>query len=120
MRTAPVGEGEPCIRCVRLSFGGQLRAEAVQPVPQPAPPRSREDNTPCCRDCALADALISLQYVPTFEMARVVVANDRQEQLRLPGAPLGLVQMGLMLPNKEGDLALHHTWLATHGLPATP
>lgn len=115
--TAPTGEGEPCMRCVRLSFNGRMRTEAIQPIPQPAPPRSREGNIPCCRDCALADALVGMGYVPTFEMARVVVANDRQEQLRLPGAPMGLVQMGLMLPNREGDLERHHTWLAGHGLP---
>jgi hypothetical protein len=103
------------MRCVRLSFNGQMRVEAIQPIPRPAPPRSRTDNTPCCRDCALADALVGMRYVPTFKMARTVVANDRQEQLRLPGAPMGLVQMGLMLPNQDGDLERHHAWLADHG-----
>jgi hypothetical protein len=114
---ALIGEGEPCVRCIRLSFSGGMRGEAIQPVPQTAPPRSREDNAPCCRDCALADSLVAMRYVPTFEMARTVVANDRQEQLRLPGAPIGLVQMGLMLPNQSGDLDRHHKWLAAHGLP---
>lgn len=94
-----------------------MRSEAIQPVPTPAPPRSRTDNSPVCRDCALAEALVGMQYVPTFEMARIVVANDRQEQLRLPGAPMGLVAMNMMLPNQDGDLERHHAWLAEHGLP---
>lgn len=112
-----VGEGEPCVQCVRLAFNGKMRTEAVQPIPTPAPPLSRTDNKPVCRDCALADTLVGMKYVPTFEMARIVVANDRQEQLRLPGAPMGLVQMGLMMPNQEGDLQRHHEWLAAHHLP---
>lgn len=117
MPPALVGSGEPCITCVRLSFNGHMRGEAIQPVPSTAPPLSRNDNTPCCRDCALAETLVSLGYVPNFEMARTVVANDRQEQLRLPGAPMGLVAMGMMLPNQDGDLDRHHVWLREHGLP---
>lgn len=104
------------MRCVRLAFHGQMRTEAIQPVPAVAPPLSREDNSRCCRDCALADGLVAMQYVPTFEMARVVVANDRQEQLRLPGAPMGLVYQGLMQPNADGDLERHHAWLREKGL----
>ena len=114
---ALTGEGQPCLRCVKLVFSDQMRAEAIQPIPPNAPPRSRDTNTPCCRDCALADALIGMGYVPTFEMARTAVANNRQEQLRLPGAPLGLVYQGLMLPNQEGDLERHHAWLSKNGLP---
>ena len=114
--TALVGEGEPCMRCVRLAFHGQMRSEAIQPVPATAPPLSREDNSRCCRDCALADGLVAMGYVPEWGMARTVVANDRQEQLRLPGAPMGLVQQGLMLPNVDGDLEKHHAWLVAHGL----
>ena len=94
---------------------GKLRAEAVLPLPSVAPPRSRPGNKPCCHDCALADALVGMG-IPTWDMARTAVANDRQEQLRLPGAPIGLVQSGLMRPNEEGDLDRHHKWLANHGL----
>jgi len=90
-----------------------MRREAIQPLPEVAPPRLRADNTPCCHDCELADTLVALGYVPNWDMARTVVANDRQEQLRLPGAPMGLVQMGLMRPSAPGDLERHHEWLAT-------
>jgi hypothetical protein len=88
-----------------------IRREAWQPLPDRFGPLARADNTPCCHDCQTADTLVALDYVPTWEMARTVVANDRQEQLRLPGAPMGLVQMGLMRPSQEGDLDRHHAWL---------
>lgn len=114
---ALVGTGEPCATCIRLAFNGRMRPEAIQPVPALAGPRLRRDNSRCCRDCALAETLVSLGYVPEFEMARTVVANDRQEQLRLPGVPTGLVQMGMMLPNQSGDLDRHHAWLVEHSLP---
>jgi hypothetical protein len=91
---------------------GKIRREAVQPLPPGvSAPRSRTDNTRCCHDCALADLLVGLGYVPAWDMARTVVGNDRQEQLRLPGAPLGLVGYGLMRPNTDGDLERHQAWL---------
>lgn len=90
-----------------------MRREAIQPLPAPAPPRLRSDNTPCCHDCALADTLVRLGYVPDWDMARTATANGRQEQLRLPGAPIGLVQMGLQRANEAGDLERHWTWLDT-------
>lgn len=55
--------------------------------------------------------MVRLGYVPDWDMARTAVSNDRQEQLRLPGAPLGLVQMGLMRPSEEGEFERHHDWL---------
>jgi hypothetical protein len=48
--------------------------------------------------------------------ARIAVANDRQEQLRLPGVKMGLVKKGIMQPSKEGDLKRHHKWLDSLGL----
>lgn len=111
-----VGQGEPCPRCVGAAMRGAMRREAILPVPAQAPPRSRVDNQPCCHDCALTDTMIHLKWVPTWDMARTVVGNGRQEQLRLPGAPIGLVHGGYMRPNVEGDLDRHHAWLAEHGL----
>lgn len=111
-----IGQGEPCPRCLGASMRGAMRHEAIMPVPAQAPPRSRVDNQPCCLDCALADTLVHLRHVPTWAMARTVVANDRQEQLRLPGAPMGLVYMGYMRPCEDGDLDRHHEWLTAHGL----
>lgn len=85
------------------------------PLPH-APPLSRADNTPCCHDCEAADTLVAIGAVPDWGMGRTAVANDRQEQLRLPGWPIGLVQMRLMRPSAEGDMARHHEWLEAHGM----
>jgi hypothetical protein len=46
-----------------------------------------------------------------WDQARTVVANERQEQYRAPGVPLGLVGLKLVRPSEAGDLERHHTWL---------
>jgi hypothetical protein len=46
-----------------------------------------------------------------FEMARIAVGNERQEQYRLPGVPMGLVKDGLVRASKVGDLKAQHAWL---------
>src|SRR5215831_17906374 len=108
---ALTGDGEPCPTCIVAALHGVIRREAIQPVPAGVQaPISRMHNMKCCRDCAVADTLLAIAELPTWDMARTVVGNDRQEQLRLPGAPLGLVAMKLMLPNQEGDLERHHAW----------
>lgn len=116
MQSRLIGHGVPCPRCLHQAMQGKLRSEAVLPLPAAAPPRSRPGNKPCCHDCALADTLVGMTGMMTWDMARTVVANDRQEQLRLPGAPMGLVQSGMMRPCEEGDLDAHHKWLENHGL----
>lgn len=101
-------EPEACPRCLRAN----IVREAIQPLPPGVmAPRSREDNVRCCFDCAAADTLVALRYVPSWDMARTAVANDRQAQYRLPGAPMGLVQMGLVRPSAEGDLERQWAWL---------
>ncbi len=100
--------GDPCPRCHSLYLDGKLRRESVQPIPSGAPLEARPGGGPCCRDCASADTLVKLKFVPSFEHARVAVAHDRAEQLRLPGAPMGLVGMGLVRPSAEGDLKKHY------------
>ena len=50
-----------------------------------------------------------------FGMARVAVGNERCDQLRLPGAPMGLVGMGVVRPSKEGDLLSLFGWQAAMG-----
>lgn len=131
---------KPCLRCAGLALKDQIRVETVMPIPAANPPLSREDNTPCCIDCAAADALVAwmfrepekaqpvwkqvqwkrLKRAPlahdlsiNFLMARIAVGNDRQEQLRLPGVPMGLVYYGLVKPSAPGDLERHYDWLRT-------
>ena len=79
------------------------------------PALSREDASPCCCDCAAADALLGgPMFGMDFLSARICTATCRQEQLRLPGAPLGLVQAGYMRVSEAGDFEVHHDWLDVH------
>jgi hypothetical protein len=92
---------------------------------------------PCCFDCQAADTVVKmLARNPNkkrvhltklafknvigheqidgplgFLMARVAVGNDRCEQHRLPGAPIGLVAEGWMRPSKPGDFERHLAWM---------
>jgi hypothetical protein len=52
----------------------------------------------------------------TWPMCRVAVGNDRRDQLRAPGLPMGLVFLGLMPASRAGDIDLHRDWLEKHGL----
>lgn len=137
----------PCPRCLKLAWADQIRKETVMPLPPKGEaPLSREDDKPCCFDCASADGLMALmnaknegerrativkpllwkalKRAPTehdirgfsFLMARICVGNDRQEQFRLPGAPMGLVRSKMMRPSGPGDLQKHHAWMRKVGL----
>lgn len=124
-----VFEGEACPRCLAPTIGGALWPEMVMPLPQDAPPLARDGSGPCCHDCAAADGLNAIALPGKYEhlqhgdpetrtwwlMARVAVGNDRIEQLRLPGAPMGLVFYGLMAPSKRGDYEAHRAWLDSLG-----
>lgn len=100
-----------------MAQAGDLRMEMVQRLPEGArAPRSVPHNGgdyrgPCCFDCGAADTLVKLDHVFDFEQARIAVGNDRQEQYRMPGAPLGLVQQRLVRPSEAGDLEEQHRWL---------
>ena len=100
---------DPCPLCLALAKASKIRVEAVQRLPvKPFAPLSRyHKGVYCCHDCAVAEAVRSMD----FEAARVCVANDRQEQYRLPGAPMGLVRQGIMRPSAPGDLEAQHRWL---------
>jgi len=102
-----------CNRCFKLARDGKIMVEAVMPLPPGAfAPLARDRSGPCCRDCAAADTVVAFSKGGLdFEMARVAVANDRQEQFRLPGIPMGLVQDGLVQPSEEGDFERHLAWL---------
>jgi hypothetical protein len=108
---------QPCPRCRNLYDTNVLDdPEMVQPLGE-HPALARDGTGPCCDDCRAADTLLSLDHVgPDFGMARIAVGNDRQEQYRLPAAPLGLVHAGLMKPSQPGDLHAHLAWLARHGI----
>lgn len=103
----------PCPKCMRElespgpSYEG-MRGEWVMPLPK-FPPRD-ENNEQTCRDCDAAWNLVRMRQVPSFQPARVAVGNDRQEQIRLPGAPLGLAFYGLIRPNRDGDLLRLLEW----------
>ena len=106
---------EPCQRCIDFVEEGGMRREPIMPLPK-CPPRAVDTQKPCCHDCASADTLVKLGFVPTWGMARVAVANDRQELLRLPGVLIGLSQQQLMLGCVDGDLERHQDWLSKHKL----
>jgi len=101
---------DPCPRCLKLARDGEIRFETVQQLPEGVyASLARDGSGKCCDDCAAADTLTSQGML--FEMARVATGNCRQEQLRLPGAPLGLVPAGYMHRSEEGDLERHLEWL---------
>ena len=103
----------PCPRCLALAQAGGLRIEAVQRLPQGAhAPLARDGSGKQCLDCAAAE-LVQRMVLPGMEWpeCRIAVANDRQEQYRLPGAPMGLVSAGYMRPSAPGDLEDQHRWL---------
>ena len=54
--------------------------------------------------------------VMTWRMLRLAVGNDRREQYRLPGVPMGLCLDGAVAVSEKGDWELHLAWLKKHGL----
>ena len=73
-----------------------------------------------CFDCQSADTLLKMGIIQggvkddtAFEMARIAVGNDRQEQYRLPGVPMGLVLERLVRPSAPGDFENQLAWLKT-------
>ena len=102
----------PCPRCLALAMDRLIRPETVQRLPKGigVAPVARDGSGKCCFDCASADALTCRMGL-TFAMARIAVGNDRQEQYRLPGAPMGLVGQRIVRPSVKGDLEDQHAWL---------
>jgi len=92
-----------------------MRIEAVQPLPEGALAPVGLDGKSQCHDCASAGTLMRLLGL-TWSQARIAVANDRQEQYRLPGVPIGLVYNGIVKPSQEGDLERHHQWMKQVGI----
>lgn len=92
--------------------------ETVQRIPEGAfaPLSKKYRHLKICYDCSAAEFLVQRKEMgmPLFIMARIAVGNDRQEQYRLPGAPMGLVKLGYVRPSKPGDLADQLGWLNAH------
>jgi hypothetical protein len=106
----------PCPTCLPLAQRRDIDMEMVQRVPEGAwaPISKKYKDVRICFDCASAEALVQRAKetgCPTFLMARIAVGNDRQEQYRLPGVPMGLVMAGYVRPSKPGDLEEHYKWL---------
>lgn len=51
-----------------------------------------------------------------FGMARIAVANDRQESFRLPGVKMGLCYEGWVRASQPGEWQLHLAWMERVGL----
>ncbi len=83
------------------------------PLPE-CPALSRRDNrSRICPDCAAAEALADRLRVLDDGMARTAVSNEREEALRLPGAPF----FGVMRFNTQArDLDDLIAWRERHGL----
>jgi hypothetical protein len=116
----------PCPRCYSLARMGLIRNEMVMPLPASAaaPMAKFPGGSPCCHDCASADALVLLtsrgliaEAPINFTMARIAVGNERQEQLRSPGAPTRLASNGILRPSRKGDLLRHAKWLSIYVTP---
>lgn len=107
---------EPCPSCVRASMVGTIRREATQPLPAGAEAPLDYEGNPWCFDCSAASTLSRVAPALTWDMARTAVGNDRQEQLRMPGVPMGLVKTGIVRPSAEGDFERHVEWLESVGI----
>lgn len=113
-RPPAVFTDSPCPRCLALARARKIRVETVQRLPAGAFAPLGLDNRPCCFDCQSADTLMRFQKILDFEQARLAVANDRQEQYRFPGAPMGTVQLGFTRPSAPDDMTRQHAWLDAH------
>lgn len=99
----------PCPSCLAST----IRREAVQRLPKGAWAPLGPDKRPTCHDCAAAGTVLRVGLAPNWNAARICVANERQEQYRLPGVPMGLVMQGLVRPSEPGDFADQLAWLNT-------
>ena len=108
-----MSEPKPCPRCLPMAWEGTIRIEALQPLPEGAmAPHAQDGSGPCCQHCGAADAL-TRGTILNFEQARVAVANDFQEKIRLPPKMRDVMGLGPRVRvSKEPDaLAQHHRWL---------
>lgn len=107
---------KPCLRCLEALKEGDVDPQAIQRLPEGAfAPLAVDGSGKCCLDCASADTLVKMRLVPEWGMARICVSNDRMEQYRLPGVPMGLVAEGLVRPSEAEDFDDQLEWLDRTG-----
>lgn len=105
--------GEPCESCLHFydNGEGQLRREAIRPLlkmPGMNPISRYVKGMKICHDCAYAEGMIE-RHGLSMDQARIAVANDRQEKMRLPD---GSHLMGLPgLVAAKGELEAIWDWL---------
>ena len=96
-----------------------LRTETLLPIAVGARAPLDLKRRSVCFDCAAAGTLLRTGFGgladasnddTPWQMARIAVANDRQEKLRLPGVPIGIP---FVIASKRGDLKRLHEWQKT-------
>ena len=107
---------DACPQCIDDLDSGLLpRAENVQRLPKGAFAPMGLDKRKVCFDCASTATVMHVTGL-NWEQSRIAVANDRSEQYRLPGVPMGLTKDKLVKMNKEGDFEEQLDWLDEIGL----
>lgn len=110
--------GDPCESCMHFydNGDGQLRREAIRPLftDRVLNPLSKNPSIGyICHDCSYAEDLSQRMGI-TVEMARVAVANDRQEKMRIPSLSHDMGLPGIR--TSEGELEAIWEWLDEHVL----
>lgn len=107
-----------CPTCVKLAFEDVIDREAIIPLSL-FPAISYFSKEKICPDCQAAELLVKLDIIPKFDMARIAVAAERLEHLRLPigmSEHMGMTKGGFMRPCSIDDLKRHQDWLKKKGL----
>lgn len=107
-----------CPTCVKLAFEDVIDREAIMPLAL-FPAVSIYSKERICPDCQAAENLVKAGTLPEFEMARITVAAERLEHLRLPtgmSEHIGMAKGGFMRPCSIDDLKRHQDWLKKKGL----
>lgn len=106
---------EPCPQCLELYDAESLRGDAVQPMPE-RPALSRRSKRRICSHCGLAEGLADRMGILTDAMARVAVANEFQEALRMPKGFSAVTGLRLFPNVSADDLESYYEWLTAVGL----
>lgn len=109
----------PCEVCRELAEQDVIQREAVMPLPS-FPARMKSDSRQCCRDCQATETTQrACGNHPSFGPARLTVANERIEGLRMPLGMMehfGMCKMGFIEPCSLDDLTDNQAWLDKHSI----